>query len=65
MHPDKTPGPDDLNPAFFQGFWEVIGKDVSNDFREWLRTGLIPEEVQASNIVLLPRKENPTRMFTM
>lgn len=24
MHPDKAPGPDDLNPAFYRRFWECV-----------------------------------------
>lgn len=25
MHPDKSPGPDGLNPTFFQVYWNVVG----------------------------------------
>lgn len=25
MHPDKAPGPDGMNPAFFQNFWDITG----------------------------------------
>lgn len=28
MHPDKSPGPDGLNPAFFQTYWSIVGHDV-------------------------------------
>lgn len=28
MHPDKSPGPDGLNPAFFQVFWNVVGGEM-------------------------------------
>ncbi|CAN0920162.1 hypothetical protein LINGRAHAP2_LOCUS31878 [Linum grandiflorum] len=31
MHPDKALGLDGLNPAFFQYFWETIGKDITGD----------------------------------
>lgn len=30
MHPDKSPGPDSMNPAFYQRFWHIVGEDVSS-----------------------------------
>jgi hypothetical protein len=28
MHPDKAPGPDGFNPAFYQHFWDLCGGDI-------------------------------------
>lgn len=28
MHPDKAPGPDGLNPAFYQNFWNIMGAEI-------------------------------------
>lgn len=28
MHPDKFPGPNGFNPAFFPKFWDLCGKDI-------------------------------------
>jgi hypothetical protein len=28
MHPDKSPGPDGFNPAFYQHFWDLCGNDI-------------------------------------
>jgi endonuclease/exonuclease/phosphatase family metal-dependent hydrolase len=28
MHPDKAPGPDGFNPAFYQHFWDLCGNDI-------------------------------------
>ena len=29
MHPDKAPGPDGMNPCFFQHYWDVVSDDVT------------------------------------
>lgn len=31
MHPDKSPGPDGLSPAYFQMHWDVLGIEVNCD----------------------------------
>ncbi|CAN1757430.1 Transposon TX1 uncharacterized 149 kDa protein [Linum perenne] len=62
MHPDKAPGPDGLNPAFYQRFWDVVGPDVIQDCRSWLTNKHIPTEARATDIVLLPKKDDATRM---
>ena len=28
MHPEKLPGPDGLNPRFYQRFWPLIGDQI-------------------------------------
>lgn len=28
MMPDKAPGPDGMNPSFYQNFWSVVGRDL-------------------------------------
>ena len=33
-HPDKSPGPDGFNPAFYQRFWDLVGDDVYRDSLE-------------------------------
>lgn len=39
MHPDKSLGLDGLNPAFFQHFWELCGKDIFQACCSWLENG--------------------------
>lgn len=59
MHPDKAPGPDGMTPAFFQKHWKIVGEDVVKMTRDFFRTGTMPERLNETNIVLLPKKKNP------
>jgi hypothetical protein len=40
MHPDKSPGPDGFNPAFYQNFWEMCGDEIFIAVKDWLRERL-------------------------
>ncbi|MCH96051.1 CNGC5-like protein, partial [Trifolium medium] len=39
MHPDKAPGPDEFNPAFYKHFWDLCGNDIYEAAKEWLEKG--------------------------
>ena len=62
MHPDKASGPDGLNPAFFQQFWHSLGKEVFNCCKDWLISSSFPANLNDTNVVLIPKKENVVRM---
>ena len=36
MHPDKAPGSNGLNPAIYQFFWPVMGKEIFNACSSWM-----------------------------
>ena len=57
MHPDKSPSPDGMNLAFFQQFWHVIGKDVCGACLDVLSNSKIPEGMNNTQIVLIPKKQ--------
>ena len=62
MHPDKASSPDGLNPAFFQHFWESMGKEVYECCKVWLSTCSFPDDINNTNLVLIPKKANPSNM---
>lgn len=51
MHPEKASRPDGLNPAFFQHFWESMGKEVFECCKGWLSTCSFPAELNNTNLV--------------
>lgn len=62
MHPDKAPGLDGMSPTFFQKNWNVVGKEVILMVRDFFRTGVLLDNINATNIVLIPKKKNPSRL---
>ncbi|CAJ2659660.1 unnamed protein product [Trifolium pratense] len=62
MHPDKSPGPDGFNPAFFQQFWHLCGDDVFTATKDWLQRGYFPSSLNETNICLIPKCESPITM---
>jgi hypothetical protein len=57
-----APGPDGLNPAFYKRFWSLCGVELFHAGVAWLEQGSFPEQIMATNIVLIPKKENPETM---
>ncbi|CAN1302061.1 Transposon TX1 uncharacterized 149 kDa protein [Linum perenne] len=62
MSPNKAPGPDGLNPCFYQTFWSELGGTIASDCRDWLAQNHISESVRDTNIILLPKKQSSTSM---
>ncbi|GAU30590.1 hypothetical protein TSUD_392810 [Trifolium subterraneum] len=62
MHPDKSPGPDGFNPAFFQKFWHLCGDEVFAATKEWLERGYFPSSLNETNICLIPKCDSPSSM---
>lgn len=57
MSPDKAPGPDSMNPKFFQHFWHLMGDDISDFVSNCVSACQFPQGLGKANIVLLPKKQ--------
>src|SRR4051812_39428097 len=51
MGPDKSPGPDDLNPRFFQHFWPVVAEEVIRFVQSVVATGTFDSHLNVTNVV--------------
>lgn len=41
MHPDKSPGPDELSPGFYQKYWKIVKVDLVLTVQKFFQTGII------------------------
>lgn len=58
----KAPGPDGYPALFYQKFWEVVGGDVVDLVMNFLHTGSMPDGINHTAIVLIPKVDNPVDM---
>lgn len=62
MHPDKALGPDGFNPAVYQHIWNLCGPDIFHTAYKWLEQGMFPTSLTDTNVVLIPKCDNPEDM---
>ncbi|KAM6583826.1 hypothetical protein CsatB_010828 [Cannabis sativa] len=62
MHPDKSPGPDGMTPAFYQKCWQIVKRDVTRTVQHFFEHGVLEDGCGEANIVLIPKKKNPQHM---
>ena len=59
MGPNKSPGVDGFNAGFFQTHWDLVKKCVMEAALGFLNGGELPEEVNKTLLVLIPKVTNP------
>ncbi|KAL8099906.1 hypothetical protein AgCh_032240 [Apium graveolens] len=65
MNPDKAPGPDGMTIGFYQQYWQIVGKDVVNLVHNFFYTGILMEELYATNIVFISKKKCPVVVMNL
>lgn len=64
MNPDKAPGPDGMTPGLYQQYWKIVGKDIVKLVRNFFSSGALLDDLNATNIVLIPKKKCPVMVET-
>jgi hypothetical protein len=60
MHPLKSPGPDGFLAYFYQRSWPTVHAEVCRAVLDFLNNGCFDNSMNATYIVLVPKKKNPT-----
>ncbi|XP_028761945.1 uncharacterized protein LOC114720467 [Neltuma alba] len=55
----KAPGPNGLNPLFFQSQWHIVGESIIKLTQKFFSNPSEIEGVNGTNIVLIPKVETP------
>jgi hypothetical protein len=55
----KAPGPDGLHAIFYKRYWSLIGEELTDEVLKAINSGVVPEGWNNTNIVLIPKVDNP------
>ena len=55
----KAPDPDGLHAGFFQRFWLIVGNSVKAEVKKAFMECKIPNYLNQTNIVLIPKIAGP------
>jgi hypothetical protein len=56
MRSNASPGPDDLNAAFYKSAWTCIARDVHSLVTTFYTTAFMQPKINQTFIVLIPKK---------
>ena len=59
MKKNASPGPDGFNVEFYLATWSWIGDDVTNLVNSFFNSGVMPQHINDTHIVLIPKKLVP------
>ena len=60
--PLKAPGPDGFPARFYQRNWDILKEDVVGAVKNFFADGIMPEGINDTTIVLIPKVENPEKI---
>lgn len=58
MHPTKAPGPNGMDPVFYQRFWGTVERPTPTDVLQALNQGEFLSSLNHTFITLIPKKRS-------
>lgn len=58
----KAPGPDGFSSGFYKATWDIVADDVVEAISDFFKSGKLLQQVNATNIYLVPKVQNPTKV---
>ncbi|CAN1304729.1 LINE-1 reverse transcriptase homolog [Linum perenne] len=62
INSDKSPGPDGYTAHFFKSSWGIVGPDIIAAVQEFFQDGILPFQVNATILALVPKVKNADEM---
>lgn len=62
MQACKSAGPDGFPTLFYKNFWSMVGDDICGLVLNFLNNGTMPDDLNHTHVVLIPKIKNPTKM---
>jgi hypothetical protein len=59
---NKSPGPDGITGLFYKTYWQIVKSSVVSSVQFFFRSGFMLKEFNHTNIALIPKLENPSRV---
>ena len=63
IHPSKSPGLDSMSPFFFQKYWHLVGREVTEAVLSALNSGHVLTKMNFTHILLIPKRKDPQAML--
>jgi len=58
LNPNGAPGPDGFGASFFQTYWDIVHKDVTEVVTEFFQTKRLSPNFNANTLILIPKNPN-------
>ncbi|XP_059301970.1 uncharacterized protein LOC132053893 [Lycium ferocissimum] len=59
INENKSPGPDEYGSGFYKAAWSIIGQDIRDAILEFMSSGKLLRQLNATLISLIPKVDHP------